>query len=198
MALTLVTAPVGLPVTVDNVKAQARITYSDAAQDELLSLYLQTAVNYATRRLARPLMTSTWKYCCDAFPCRGPLELPLAPATSVTHVKYVGDDGLQQVWDADEYVVDVASEPARLCPVFGGAWPVIQPTLNAVEVQFVAGYGNATSVPAEIKLAVIMLAAHYWENREATADVKLLSVPFAVDAQLDLHRWHPNAIATFI
>ena len=109
-----------------------------------------------------------------------------------------GYDGTQQTWDDESYVVDVAGEPARISPVFQGSWPVYQPTLNAIEVQFVVGYGNATAVPAEIKLAIIMLAAHYWENREAVADVKLLSVPFAVDAQLDLHRWHPNMFATLV
>jgi uncharacterized phiE125 gp8 family phage protein len=202
MGLQIITPAVTLPISVDQAKAQSRITAVDAAQDELISLNIQTAVKYAERRLSRQLMTATYKYVTDHFPSGfdghynpRALELPVAPIQSITSVQYVGDDGTLQTWDSAEWTSDLISEPARIRPIYQGSWPIYQQTLNAVQVTFVAGYGSASAVPPELKTAILMLAAHLYETREAVTDVELLEVPYAVGAQLDLYRWHPNSFA---
>jgi len=40
-----------------------------------------------------------------------------------------------------------------------------------VKVNYVAGYGAATAVPQTIKQAMLMLIAHWFENREAVGTV---------------------------
>lgn len=202
MGLQLVTPPTGLPISTDQAKAQSRITAVDAAQDELISLNIQTAVRYAERRLSRQLLTATYKYVLDDFPagfdalgqpCA--IELPISPVQSITSVQYVADDGTLTTWNSSNYVTDLISEPARIRPIYNGFWPVYQQTLNAVQITFTAGYGNAAAVPPEIKTAILMLAAHLYENRETTTEVEQLEVPYAVRDQLDLYRWHPNSFA---
>ena len=197
MGLQIVTPPVTLPITVDQAKAQSRITAVDTSQDDLISLYIQTAVRYAERRLGRQLMTSTYKYVTDCLPDDYSkwIELPVSPVQSVTSVQYIADDGTLTTWDSNLWVSDLISEPARIRPIYQGSWPVYQQTLNAIQVTFVAGYGNASSVPPELKTAILMLTAHLYENRETTTDVALMEVPYAVNAQLDLYRWHPNSFA---
>ena len=202
MGLQLITPAVGLPLSVDQAKAQSRITAIDASQDELISLNIQTATRYAERRLSRQLLTATYKYVMDDFPSGyderfnpHAIELPLAPVQSITRIEYIGDDGSLVEWDSSLWTADLISEPARIRPIYQGFWPVYQQTLNAVQITFVAGYGNAASVPPEIKTSILMLAAHLYENRETTTDVELLEVPYAVRDQLDLYRWHPNSFA---
>lgn len=44
------------------------------------------------------------------------------------------------------YVQDLASNPARLTPVFGQMWPVARVVVNAVSVDFVCGYAMPVTV----------------------------------------------------
>lgn len=196
MGLIQTVAPMGTPITVDQAKAWSRITAVDEAQDELISLNIQTAVRYVESRLSRQLLSATWTYVVDCFPRQGrSLDLPLAPVQSVSSIQYVAEDGTLTTWDSSLWRSDVAGEPARITPVYQGSWPVAQQVIGAVQVSFVAGYGSAAAVPSEYKTVIAMLAAHFYENREATTDVRMLQVPFSIDAQLDLKRWHPNSFA---
>ncbi len=48
--------------------------------------------------------------------------------------------------DAADYQVDLTSFRARVTPAYGKYWPITRCQMNAVEVQFVCGYGDATTV----------------------------------------------------
>jgi uncharacterized phiE125 gp8 family phage protein len=50
-----------------------------------------------------------------------------------------------------------------------------------VTVTYVAGYGDAsTDIPEGIRQAVRMMVAHFYENREAVTEAKLMDVPVGV------------------
>ncbi len=68
--------------------------------------------------------------------------------------------------EPSDYAVDVLSQPARL--VLKGASPsVVARELNAFEIAFTAGFGDAASdVPTPIRHAVKLLVAHWFERRE--------------------------------
>ena len=73
-------------------------------------------------------------------------------------------DGFGQTIDASNYTVDDKSRDGWVVPVAGFAWPPTLAAINVVTVRFRAG--NAT-VPAPLKHAVLLLAGHLYENREA-------------------------------
>ena len=101
----------------------------------------------------------------------------------MTYLRYVSPEtGLETDLTVNtDYQVDVYSEPGWIMPGANG-WPAIMDTINAVRVRFVAGY---EAVPPAIKQAVMLLAAHYYENRESVVlDVKPTVLPQAVDALL--------------
>ena len=67
-------------------------------------------------------------------------------------------------------------------------WPT-----NPIEVQFICGYGDsASNVPKMIRQAMLMMIAHWWENREAFVVQKqvgdLIEVPKSVISLLYSHR----------
>jgi uncharacterized phiE125 gp8 family phage protein len=66
-----------------------------------------------------------------------------------------------------------------------GAWPSTETDkINAVEVEFIAGYGaGAASVPSPIRLAIIHLVCHWFENREPFKDsaLEMRPVPYTLD-----------------
>ncbi len=71
------------------------------------------------------------------------------------------------------YTVDATSEPARIEPVPSQSWPDTQDVLNAVQVDFVAGYGAASAVPENAKSAIKMMVADMYEHRESQIEIKI-------------------------
>lgn len=99
-----------------------------------------------------------------------PVDLPRAPLISVTSVKYYGTDDTEYTLSSDDYLVDTATDPGRVVLDYGVVLPTtILREARAVVVQYVAGYGDADSVPAFIKDAIMMYCAWRYENRTGEA-----------------------------
>jgi uncharacterized phiE125 gp8 family phage protein len=213
MGLVLATPPTRDPVDISEFSRFLRLTEIDGGDDRgmlegLLSaarLHLEGADGW----LGRCFITQEWDYTLDAFPwcgCgrsleRGPsagqaMLLPLNPVQSITSVKYLqSSDGTEQTWTNTLYVLDKASEPARLYPAYGQTYPTTRLIPNAVTVRFKVGYGGrGTLVPEPIRLAIMSLAAHWYENREPIA-IGLASseIPMHVQALLAPYRMFPVA-----
>jgi len=109
---------------------------------------------------------------------------------SITSVKYIDKDDIEQTVAITEYDVDTVSNPARIMPAFGKSWPSdVKSTLNPVYVEYIAGFGDdSADVPYDVKWALFMLTAHFYENREATTDMKLIETPMGVDSLLARHK----------
>ena len=63
--------------------------------------------------------------------------------------------------------------PGRATLKRGAVWPVAMRANNAIEVVYVAGYGDAaTDVPAPLKRAVKQLAGYLYAHRGDGCDVE--------------------------
>lgn len=116
--------------------------------------------------------------------------LPKPPLQSVTTIKYIDQNGTQQTLDPTLYIVDTVSEPGRITPAYGQTWPTIREQVNAVEIQFVCGYGNASAVPAGIKRWMLLRINTLFNQREEVAILargKVEQLPY-VDGLLDDYR----------
>jgi uncharacterized phiE125 gp8 family phage protein len=100
----------------------------------------------------RVLLTQTWDYTLDRFPCagdrRGTLWLPYPPLSSVTSVKYIDMGGTLQTMSSADYVVDTSGVKGRITLAYQKYWPLTRDVASAVTVRFVAGYGDASQVPS--------------------------------------------------
>jgi uncharacterized phiE125 gp8 family phage protein len=160
MALKYISGPATEAVTLAEAKAHARVTISD--DDNLITSYVKMGRQYIESWLGRMFVEQTWELTLDAFPDDA-VQLPLAPLISVTSVKYLDADAVEQTLDPLEYQVDADSEPGWIIPVT--AWPETGDYVNAVRVRFKCGYLNAASVPEPLKLANLMCAAHMYDQR---------------------------------
>ncbi len=143
--------------------AQAPIT--NTTEDWLLSMFIRSARSAAERITRRALVTQTWDLHLDAFP-GWEMFIPKPTTQSITSITYDDTDGNTQTLDPARYHVDLASEPARITPVFGNIWPITRWQTDAVKVRFVAGYGAAADVPPGIKNWMLMRIKTLWENRD--------------------------------
>jgi hypothetical protein len=71
-------------------------------------------------------------------------------------------------------------------PAFGTTWPGTQDAANAVLVRFVAG---SATLPSAIRSALLLLVAHYDQNRSAVeAGGNPAEVPMSVCSLLNVHK----------
>lgn len=175
MALRLKTGPASEPVTLAEAKAFAR--YSRASEDAIFTALITAARQACENEIQRALLPQTWQKSLDEFPDQ--IELPYPPVVSVTSVKFLDVDGNLQTLSPPSYELDTANEPAWLLPAYGLTWPATRATINAVTVEYVAGYANAAAVPEAIKTWIKLMVNHYFENREASIPgVTLQPIPF--------------------
>lgn len=163
MAIRVITAPTREPVSLQDLKSHCRITGTD--EDDLLRGYLAAARQLVETRTRRTLCTATLELTLDSW--ANPIELTGGPVQSVTSITYVDTGGASTVLDASQYQVDLYTIVPRIRPAYGLTWPSLRSQMNAVAVRYVAGYGTPADVPAGLRLAIQLLAAHWHENREA-------------------------------
>jgi uncharacterized phiE125 gp8 family phage protein len=139
-----------------------------------------------------PPVGYTFAYQSEVYFRAGALILPKPPLQSVYFIKYIDTDGTLQTLDPSLYQVDTASEPARVAPAANNNWPLTllsirAPVLNAVQIQFVCGFGAAADVPASIKAAMKLMIAHWYENRSQVLTgfrAAAVEIPDAADTLL--------------
>lgn len=204
MDLTQITRPdaaqILLITPLATMKKHLRINYT--AEDDLIERYIRQAYAYFDGRhgwLNRSILTQTWKLTLPGFVSRyatsdtdsnptygwkatSSIELPLPPLQSVTHVKY-WSDGVLTTLATDQYSVINSGLMGRIVRAHGATWPtapVVDTREDAIEIQFVAGFGAAADVlldAAGIEDAIYLLAADRFRNREDTyAEPRLVAV----------------------
>jgi uncharacterized phiE125 gp8 family phage protein len=167
MALVLTSAPATEPVTVAEAKAHLRIDASD--EDTLIASLILTSRLHLETALGLALITQGWRLLLDRWPLTKDLEIPLRPLVSIDAVRVYPAEGAATVIDADNYLADTDSVPPRLVRT-GVIWPQPGKAANGVEIDFTAGYGAAASdVPTPLRQALLLLVAHWYENREPIA-----------------------------
>ena len=200
-------APSTLPITIDDVKAQSRIDAGD--EDSLLQFYIEAATGYLdgfTGILGRALITQTWRQDYPQFcwlPGISPyfypywqnlgMRLAIGDVQSVTSVQYYDTANVQQTLATSVYSLVIDDRGAYIALKPNQNWPTTYVRDDAVRVTYVSGYGDeASDVPAAIRLAICMLVAQWYENRENVilpmTRATIQPLPFAVDALLAPYR----------
>lgn len=219
MAVKLVTQPSVEPVSLDEAKANIRVddAFDDAAIErriisareeaenicrrafitQTFELYLDsfpslnnqnTVFGYMSEQISTYGVGTVRNY---SVRFRGQrIDLPFPPLQFVDSIKYYDTLGTLQTLNAAAYLVDAISEPGCITPAPSMSWPDTQQRVNAVQIRFTAGYGNAADVPKNIKEWILMQVGALNENRESIAvgsRLVVVNLPFA-DRMLDRYK----------
>lgn len=183
-SLRVTTAPAIEPVSLDEAKRHLRLDTD--GEDDLIPGFISAAREIAESQLNRALITQTLTWTMSQDPPSGalpllpmpllilpviltapqvmnrPLELPRCPVQSIVSVSQADTDGTEHVLTTDDWIADLALDPARLRL----NWTTMPRYLQHIQVVFVAGYGdNATDVPEPIRAAIKLLVAWLYEHR---------------------------------
>ncbi|AGT09695.1 head-tail connector protein [Paracoccus aminophilus] len=161
----LVVAPTELLVTLEDAKAHCRIDGSDS--NALVQGYIDAAIAYLDGYrgiLGRCIMTQTWEI---DLPCLGRHRLPLPDVIEASAVDAEGEE------IACELVQDARGSSVILA--------------GAATVRFTAALPE--ELRPSLRVAVLLLVGHWYENREAVTSTAPHELPMAVDALLAPIRW---------
>lgn len=195
-ALTLVTAPASLPITVEEAKGQMRVEHAD--DDAVIGRLINAAVAFvdAGGVLGRAMITQTWAQTVDRF--YRPLSrsrvwsndrvaVTMSPVQALTAVKYYDTDNALQTATLSDFRLIGGANDSYVEPV--GSWPNTFDRPDALQIEVRVGYGDAASdVPDTVRHALLMLVAHWYENREEYSETGLKRTPMGFDALIGVER----------
>jgi len=179
---SLDTKPAVEPITLTEVKAQIGLDTND--DDTILTLYIEASRNFAETITGLSLITQKWLMTIDRWPMSGgewwdgvrdgaigdlqstgraqAVYLPRYPLQSIETM--TADS--QAITVADVFVVDTQEKPGRLVLKSGSTFPPVSESANGIQILYVSGYGlTAADVPADLRLALIMMVAHLYGHR---------------------------------
>lgn len=160
MGLVLVTPATALPVSLATVRAFCAV--EDGSRDSLLGTLLAGVCAHAGRFLDRSLGEAGYRLVLDTF--SDAIELPVGPVFGSPAVRYLDTAGVQQTVDSALYTLDLSSNPQWVVLNDGEDWPETLEAVNAVSVEFTAGWTEAT-LPPDVKAAVgLCVAAQFDAN----------------------------------
>jgi len=189
VTLTTVTGPAAELFSAFEVKIHLRIDATETSEDSLISDLIVAARQTIETSLRVRLINQTVRLTLNAFPSH--IQLPIWPVQSIDNVTYINSSGVSTVLASSEYQLITSCKPHEIAPAYLKIWPTTRADFDAVTVDLLVGYGLAgTDIPYEIRQAVLLLVADFFENRENTLiGSTRVSMPFAVESLIAPHRF---------
>lgn len=197
--LKVITEPSTEPVTLAEAKLHCKIEVDD--DDAEVAIQIKAARRRCESRCKRAFVSTGLRYTLDEFPqftptdrlrqsapSQIPIKLPRPPLISVESITYVDTAGVTQTLSSSLYRV-LDGHPGRVVPIYGSSWPSTRAQHDAVTVNYTAGYGAAAAVPETLKLAILMLVAYWYVNREAGSIDTMTELPLSVKSLLNAESW---------
>ncbi len=158
----------------------------DALQDPVLTSFLRAALSAVEARTGKVLIQRDFLWSLTKWQNSEAQPLPVGPVSDLTRVTLVAKDGTETEVDLTTLrLVRNLHEPCIVA--LGAALPRVAQS-GGVDVRFTAGWGPAwTDVPADLRQAVLLLAAHYYEFRSETS-LSEGCMPFGVTSLLERYK----------
>ncbi len=185
MNYRLVTGPSTEPLTYAEAKAYLRL--NDDSEQSLVTSLISAARGIVEGQTWRPLISQVWATQLDFSEVNtSVIRINKAPVISIDTVTYYDSNNALQTLSASNWESDIYGSPAR---VRLKTPPIVYERMNALQVNFTAGYANAAAVPNDIKSALYMIIGHLYENRQdVVTGTQVNEIPMASRYLLEPYR----------
>lgn len=141
----------------------------DSLQDPVLGSFLRAAMAAIEGRVGRALLSRRFVLRLSAWRNDRAQPLPVAPVSRIDSVTLIdGDGAVASTVPAERWRLEEDAY-APVLKARGAGLPMI-PRDGRADVRFDSGYGQTfDAIPADLRQAVLLLAAHYYEYRDETA-----------------------------
>lgn len=149
------------PVLLAEFKSHLKVDGDD--EDDIIQIYLNAAIEQAAKYTRRILVGGSYVAISDFFYYT--LEFDVSPidVDSIV-VKYFDQNNAEQTLSTSLYTIKNFGDDEYAQIQFDGTLPSVYNRYDAVKVEFDAGY---VSVPSQIKQAIMLQGAAYYENRQS-------------------------------
>lgn len=163
MFVTIITPPAA---AVSWTEADAHLNLSgDTTQQTRVEALIAAATAWARKHTGYSIGSQTLEARFDTIGTE--IALPFGPITSITSIKYLDSDNVEQTLASSVYQL---LTDGRVVLKADQSWPSTYDDPEAIRVRYVAG-----DVPAPIKTAILLIVAFVNENREASPEEALSS-----------------------
>jgi uncharacterized phiE125 gp8 family phage protein len=177
------------PITLEMARKQCKVDGEGSPpvheDDDIINIFISASREWCEAYLGRRIAPTTVEIVFDEFP-DDEITLESGPVLGVTGVYYLDEDGVEQTLDPATYRLDTSDAIAVLRLNTDQEWPATDDTTDAVRVQYTIGYSAAADspqdapLPKSIQVAMLLLIAHLYKNRENTVAQALTTIPFGV------------------
>lgn len=158
----------------------------DSLQDPVLTSFLRAAISAVEARTNKALFERGFLLSLNKWQGVDSQPLPLAPASTLNRVTLVARDGVET--EVDLTTLRLVKNIQQPCIVSLGAMLPTLPAHGSVDIRFKAGWGaDWTDLPQDLRQAVLLLAAHYYEFRSETS-LSEGCMPFGVTSLLERYK----------
>lgn len=183
-------------VTRDQVKAQCEIDSDITVHDALIDEICEEVTDFLEQELHSTLMETRYILRLNDWGCSFParVQLPMGPIIDVHNMTYTDKDGAVQVNPVDDYTLIKDKMAGEIVPAYGKWWPFNRAHPGSIAIEYTAGYVGPGSpptsgVPASLRRAAKLLAAHWFENREAFVTGTIVTeLPMGVERAIHPYR----------
>ncbi len=155
------------PVPLRELAAHLRLSHGfpdDGAEDGLLELYLRNAAAFIERRLSCAMIRRGYELRVASWDRYGYLTLPIGPVSEIDTMNFERPGVVTPLAPAD-WCLKPGETRQKVTGADHTALRAIPHGALAV-LTFSAGYGDTwNDVPDDLRQAVLMMAAHYYDNR---------------------------------
>ncbi len=213
----IITPPEIEPITVEALDAHLRGDGEIAENEaEFLNHIITASRQFIETETGRALIEQTHSVSLSHWPQKGDLwwdgirelaiseihgiqqsiVLPYSPLISIDSVKFYSRDNVETVYEPANYMADTFSTPGQLVLNENARIPTNLRRTNAVIVEYKVGYGDtAVSVPGALRQALLLLATHWYENREyVKIQSDLVQAPTPIHLQRIINQYRVRSL----
>ncbi len=179
--------PAALPMSEFKTHLRLGTGFSDGdIQNQLLESFLRAAISAIEARTGKVLIERTFSWTLAQWRDVAGQRLPVAPVVALLSLRLRDRADEEETVEPDHYRLERDTHRPVVRP--GGAVLPVIPLGGTVEITFVAGMSaDWAGLPADLAQAVLLLAAHYYENRNETA-LGGGCMPFGVTSLIERYR----------
>lgn len=184
-------APTVMPVALADAKLDLRVDQAD--EDTLIDSLIAAATDYLEApngAINKAFTTQTWTLSVKCPDRHYRIWLPVTPVQSISSITYYDADNVQQTLTVSDFYFHGEEDWAYIEPKQGVTWPATYDRLDAITVEFVAGFGaTADDVPQTIRQCVRLLVGHWYTHRTAVVSgVSVDELPMAAQSLISMNR----------
>lgn len=191
--IDIVSAPVSSFIDLSYVKDEVIRSYAGVSEDG----FLQQCIDASIQTIQNQTHLLFGTYTLDEFFVNFPQYLKFSPVSSITSIKYLDVDDVEQTLNTDVYRESLHKNPIKISLKENQHYPTLSNRNDErVTVRYVAGYSSSTDAnfPKDLLQCVYFFISHFYDTRTAVAlgpGMAGVDVPKTVDFLIRQYKvWH--------